>query len=99
MPCKNLFKNPKILILDDATSAVDTKTDRLIQKALSDFFPESTKIIVAQRIASIEHADRIILMEHGHIQAIGTHQQLLLENQNYRDIYISQKRMEDRNED
>ncbi|AYZ73200.1 ABC transporter ATP-binding protein [Fusobacterium necrophorum] len=96
---RTFLKNPKILILDDATSAVDTKTDRLIQKALSDFFPESTKIIVAQRIASIEHADRIILMEHGHIQAIGTHQQLLLENQNYRDIYISQKRMEDRNED
>ncbi|HEY4533199.1 MAG TPA: ABC transporter ATP-binding protein [Fusobacterium sp.] len=93
------LKNPKILILDDATSAVDTKTDRLIQTVLSSSFPETTKIIVAQRIASIEHADRIILMEHGHIQAIGTHRQLLSENQNYREIYISQKRMEDGNED
>jgi len=87
-----LLKKPKILILDDSTSAVDTKTDAKIRKALKEYMPETTKIIIAQRTASVEDADRIIVMEGGSINGIGTHEQLLAENAIYREIYISQNK-------
>ena len=85
-----LLKNPKILILDDSTSAVDTKTDRLIRKALKNDLPEMTKIVIAQRISSIEEADQIIVLDNGKINDIGTHQYLLANNEIYREIYQSQ---------
>ncbi len=85
-----LLKKPKILILDDSTSAVDTRTDAKIRKALKEYMPETTKIIIAQRIASVEDADRIIVMDKGSINGIGTHEQLLAENAIYREIYYSQ---------
>lgn len=85
-----LLKNPKILILDDSTSAVDTKTDRLIRKALKNDLPEMTKIVIAQRISSIEEADQIIVLDNGQINDIGTHQELLANNDIYREIYQSQ---------
>ncbi len=85
-----LLKNPKILILDDSTSAVDTKTDRLIRKALKNDLPEMTKIVIAQRISSIEEADQIIVLDNGQINDIGTHQELLANNEIYREIYQSQ---------
>ena len=85
-----LLKNPKILILDDSTSAVDTKTDRLIRAGLKNDLPETTKIVIAQRISSIEDADQIIIMEDGHIDAIGTHEQLLKNNHIYQEIYYTQ---------
>lgn len=85
-----LLKNPKILILDDSTSAVDTKTDARIRKSFKEYIPEVTKFIIAQRVASIEDADRIIVMNDGHIDDIGTHQYLLENNRIYRECYISQ---------
>ena len=88
-----LLKKPKILILDDSTSAVDTRTDALIRRGFREFIPETTKIIIAQRIASVQDADRIILMEGGRISAIGTHEQLLQSSPVYRDIYNSQNRV------
>lgn len=87
-----LLKKPKILILDDSTSAVDTKTDANIRKAMREYIPETTKIIIAQRTASVEDADRIIVMEGGKINAVGTHAQLLAENEIYREIYTSQNK-------
>lgn len=90
-----LLKNPKILILDDSTSAVDTKTDASIRKAMKEYIPETTKIIIAQRTASVEDADRIIVMDKGTINAIGTHSQLLAENEIYREIYTSQNKAGD----
>lgn len=87
-----LLKKPKILILDDSTSAVDTRTDAKIRKALKEYMPETTKIIIAQRTASVEDADRIIVMDGGTINGIGTHEQLLAENAIYREIYISQNK-------
>lgn len=87
-----LLKKPNILILDDSTSAVDTKTDSLIRKAFKEFIPQTTKIIIAQRIASIEDADRIIVMEGGTVNAIGTHEELLADNEIYREVYVSQNR-------
>ena len=87
-----LLKKPKILILDDSTSAVDTKTDALLRKAFSKFIPQTTKIIIAQRISSIEDADRIIVMDKGEIVGIGTSQELLSTNNIYREIYDSQVR-------
>ena len=87
-----LLKKPKILILDDSTSAVHTKTDALLRKAFSEFIPETTKIIIAQRISSIEDADRIIVMDKGEIVGIGTSQELLQTNDIYREIYNSQVR-------
>ena len=90
-----LLKNPKVLILDDSTSAVDTKTDAKIRKAMREYIPETTKIIIAQRTASVEDADRIIVMEGGRIDAIGTHEELLAENEIYREIYTSQNKAGD----
>ena len=85
-----LLKKPKILIMDDSTSAVDTKTDAFIQKAFREEIPDTTKIIIAQRISSVEHADKIIVMENGMIDAIGTHQELLASNAIYKEVYTSQ---------
>lgn len=85
-----LLKKPKILILDDSTSAVDTKTDALIRKAFSEEIPDTTKIIIAQRISSVEDADKIIVMEGGEINGIGTHEELLENNAIYKEVYISQ---------
>ncbi len=85
-----LLKKPKILILDDSTSAVDTKTDSLIRKAFAEEIPDTTKFIIAQRIASVEDADRIIVMEGGKVNAFGTHEELLKNNRIYREVYTSQ---------
>ena len=85
-----IMKNPKILILDDSTSAVDTKTDKLIRKSLKNDLPEMTKIVIAQRISSIEEADQIIVLDNGEINAIGTHEQLLKSNEIYKEVYLSQ---------
>ena len=88
-----LLKKPKILILDDSTSAVDTKTDALIRKAFAEYIPTTTKIIIAQRIASIEDADKIIIMDCGTITACGTHAELLANNEIYKDLYYSQNKV------
>lgn len=85
-----LLKKPKILILDDSTSAVDTKTDALIRKAFLEEIPETTKIIIAQRISSIQDADRIIILNDGNIDGFGTHEELLSQNQIYKEVYESQ---------
>ena len=85
-----LLASPKILILDDSTSAVDTATDAKIRKAFAEEIPDTTKIIIAQRISSVEKADRIIVMDDGVISGIGTHEQLLASNDIYRDVYESQ---------
>ena len=85
-----LLKKPKILILDDSTSAVDTATDARIRKAFREEIPNTTKIIIAQRISSVENADRILVMENGEVNGFGTHEQLLGNNEIYRDIYESQ---------
>ena len=87
-----LLKRPKILILDDSTSAVDTRTDALIRKAMRTYIPETTKIIIAQRTSSVEDADRIVVMDNGRIDAIGTSAQLLETNKIYREVYLSQNR-------
>lgn len=85
-----LLKKPKILILDDSTSAVDTKTDSLIRKAFKEEIPDTTKIIIAQRISSVEDADKIIVLEGGKIDGIGTHEELLKNNAIYKEVYTSQ---------
>lgn len=87
-----LLKKPKILILDDSTSAVDTHTDAKIRKAMREFIPETTKIIIAQRTASVEDADRIIVMDGGSINDIGTHAELIKRNAIYREVYTSQNK-------
>lgn len=84
------MKKPKILILDDSTSAVDTKTDALIRKAFREEIPDTTKIIIAQRISSVQDADFIIVMEQGKINGYGTHEELLTTNSIYQEIYDSQ---------
>lgn len=85
-----LLKKPKILILDDSTSAVDTKTDALIQRGFKNYIPETTKIIIAQRISSVQDADLIIVMDNGKICGLGTHSQLLQNNEIYREVYEQQ---------
>ena len=87
-----LLKKPKILILDDSTSAVDTKTDALIRKAFREYIPETTKIIIAQRVTSVEDADKILIMEGGTISAMGTHEELLASNEIYQELYYSQNK-------
>lgn len=93
-----LLKKPKILILDDSTSAVDTKTDALIRAGLSAYIPETTKIIIAQRIASVQDADLILIMENGRIDCMGTHAELLEKSEVYREIYEQQTNGGDDNE-
>ncbi len=92
-----LLKSPKVLILDDSTSAVDTKTDSIIRKGFKEFIPETTKIIIAQRISSIEDADKIIVMDNGMINGIGTHSELLHNNEIYKEVYYSQNKVGDTN--
>ena len=87
-----LLKKPKILIMDDSTSAVDTRTDAQIRKAMREYIPETTKIIIAQRISSVQDSDRILVMEGGRLHAVGTHEELLASNPIYKEIYISQNR-------
>jgi ATP-binding cassette subfamily B protein len=93
-----LLKNPKILILDDSTSAVDTKTDAFIRKAFKEDIPNTTKIIIAQRISSIQDSDKIIVLNDGKINGFGTHEELLKTNEIYKDVYESQVKGDDKNE-
>lgn len=93
-----LLKKPKILILDDSTSAVDMKTDALIRKGFREFIPDTTKIIIAQRVASVMDADKIIIMKSGKISAIGTHDELMKSSESYRETYLQQTRGGEENE-
>lgn len=93
-----LLKKPKILILDDSTSAVDTKTDAFIRQSFAKYIPDTTKIIIAQRISSVQNADRILVLEDGKIDAIGTHEELLQNCSIYREVYESQQKGETSNE-
>ncbi len=90
------MKKPKILILDDSTSAVDTQTDAKIRRAFREYIPETTKIIIAQRVASVQDADRIVLMDKGGIAAVGTHETLLETSEIYREVYDSQNKAGER---
>ena len=87
-----LLKKPKILILDDSTSAVDTKTDALIRKAFREQIPDTTKIIIAQRISSVQDADKIIVLDNGSVNAVGNHEELLKSNKIYQEVYYSQQK-------
>ena len=88
---RTLLKHPKVLIFDDSTSAVDTATEKKIREGLSEKLPDMTKIIIAQRISSVLHADQIVILDDGKIDAVGTHEQLLSENRIYQEIYYSQQ--------
>ena len=87
-----LLKNPKVLILDDSTSAVDMKTDALLRAAFRKFIPDTTKIIIAQRIASVMDADKIIIMNNGKVEAVGNHDELMKTSEIYREVYYSQNK-------
>ena len=87
-----LLKKPKILILDDSTSAVDTHTGACIRQALRDEIPDTTKIIIAQRVTSLMDADKIIVMDEGRVDGVGTHEELLQSNAIYREVYESQQK-------
>ena len=89
-----LLKKPKILIMDDSTSAVDTKTDALIRQAMQNEIPNTTKIVIAQRVSSVQDADKIIVMDGGRIVEMGNHEELLAKNGIYREVYDSQNRKE-----
>lgn len=91
MPAR-FSKKPKILILDDSTSAVDTRTDAMIQAGLKEYIPTTTKIIIAQRVSSLAHADLIVVLDDGHVVATGDHAHLLEECDIYRDVYESQQK-------
>ena len=94
-----LLKRPKILILDDSTSAVDTKTDAFIRAGFKSYIPETTKIIIAQRISSVQDADLILVMENGKIAQKGTHEELLATSEIYREVYEQQTNGGDENEE
>ena len=89
MYCQGAAEKPRVLILDDSTSAVDTATDARIRRAFAEEIPDTTKLIIAQRIASVEKADRIIVMDDGKISGYGTHEELLRSNEIYREVYES----------
>ena len=93
-----LLKKPKVLILDDSTSAVDTRTDSMIRKAFREEIPDTTKLIISQRISSIEDADRIVVLNEGRIEGVGTHAELLASNAIYQEVYETQKKGEDEHE-
>ena len=92
-----LLKKPKILILDDSTSAVDTKTDQLIRNSFNDKIPNTTKIIIAQRVASVQESDKIIVLDNGNIDGFGTHDELMSNNKIYQEVYESQTKVGDDN--
>ena len=87
-----LLKKPKILILDDSTSAVDTATDAAIRKAFREEIPGTTKLIIAQRVASVQDADMIIIMDNGMVNAVGTHEELLASSSIYQEVFYSQQK-------
>ena len=89
-----LLKKPKILILDDSTSAVDTMTDESIRRSFKTMFPETTKFIIAQRIQSVKNADKIIVLDEGRVADVGTHEELLARSPIYKEVYESQNRKE-----
>ena len=87
-----MLKKPKILILDDSTSAVDTRTDALIRQAFRDEIPGTTKLIIAQRVSSVQDADMIIILDNGQISAVGTHDELMQSSSIYQEVFYSQQK-------